>query len=81
MKKYYTLQEANATLPLLRSILRDVTALANEMGERSERLNRLRQTDGLDQAHQEEVQQLDGRLTRVLEVVDCEQDGMPAGIA
>jgi hypothetical protein len=57
-KKHYTLDEANATLPLLRVILRDVTTLANELRDRYERLVRLQKTEGLDQAHQEEVQQL-----------------------
>ena len=57
-KKHYTLDEANATLPLLRSILRDVTALANELRDRYERLVRLQKTEGLDKAHEEEVQQL-----------------------
>ena len=37
-KKYFTVTEANATLPLLRSILRDVTELARELHERHERL-------------------------------------------
>ncbi|MSQ96297.1 MAG: DUF2203 family protein [Gemmataceae bacterium] len=58
-KKYYTLAEANATLPLLRSILRDVTTLAGELRDRFERLHRLQNAKGgLDSAHQEEVQQL-----------------------
>jgi hypothetical protein len=56
-KKHYTLAEANAMLPLLRSILRDVTALANELRDRYERLVRLQKAEGLDRAHQEEVQQ------------------------
>src|SRR5262245_13700597 len=30
-KRYFTVAEANATLPLLRSILRDVTELAREL--------------------------------------------------
>jgi hypothetical protein len=58
-KKLYSVAEANAVLPLLRAILRDVTTLANDLRERYERLQRLQQTEGrLDQAHQEEVQQL-----------------------
>jgi hypothetical protein len=57
-KKYYTLEEASAMLPLLRSILRDVTTLANELRDRYERLTHLQQAKGLDKAHQEEVQQL-----------------------
>ncbi len=57
-KKTYTLDEANAMLPLLRVILRDITTLANELRDRYERVVRLQKTQGLDQAHQEEVQQL-----------------------
>src|SRR5438105_4765735 len=57
-RKLYTLDEANAMLPLLRAILRDVTHLANELGERYERLSRLQKTEGLDAAHREEVQHL-----------------------
>ena len=56
-RKYYTVEEANATLPLLRSILRDITTLAGDLRDRYERLSRLQQTEGLDKAHQEEVQQ------------------------
>jgi hypothetical protein len=55
-KKYYTADEANATLPLLRSILRDVTALAGELRDRHERLARLQSAGKLDAAHAEEVQ-------------------------
>lgn len=57
-RKYYSVAEANATLPLLRVILRDITALAADLRERYERLSGLQQTAGLDQAHEEEVQQL-----------------------
>jgi hypothetical protein len=39
-KKFFSVTEANATLPLLRSILRDVTDLAVELKERHERLSR-----------------------------------------
>ena len=57
-RKYYTLEEANATLPLLRVILRDITTLAFDLRDRNERLTRLQQVKGLDRAHEEEVQQL-----------------------
>lgn len=56
-KKYFTVEEANATLPLLRSILRDVTALAHDLRERHQRLERL-QGGTLDKAHAEELQTL-----------------------
>lgn len=54
----YTLEEANATLPLLRSILRDVTELQAELRERYGRLVRLQKTDGMDSAHRDEVQRM-----------------------
>ena len=57
-RKYYTLAEANAALPLLRAILRDVTTLAADLRGRYERLTRLQKTEGLDKAHEEEVQHL-----------------------
>jgi hypothetical protein len=42
-KKYYTALEANATLPLVRAIVRDITELARELHERQERLTRFQQ--------------------------------------
>jgi hypothetical protein len=57
-KKYYTVAEANATLPLLRVILRDVTKLANDLRERYQRLAHLQKAEGLDKAHREEIQVL-----------------------
>lgn len=45
-------------LPLLRVILRDITNLAGDLRDRYERLVRLQKAQGLDKAHQEEVQQL-----------------------
>jgi hypothetical protein len=56
--KLYTIDEANAMLPLLRSILRDITELATDLRDRYERLVRLQQAEGLDKAHEEEVEQL-----------------------
>lgn len=45
-------------LPLLRSILRDVTTLASELRDRYERLQHLQQAEALDAPQREEVQQL-----------------------
>jgi hypothetical protein len=56
-KKYYTVEQANAMLPLLRHILRDVTELAHDLRQRYERINHLQHNSGkLTPAHQEEVQ-------------------------
>jgi len=43
-KKYYTIAEANAALPLVRAIVRDIAALAPELHERQERLSRQQQS-------------------------------------
>jgi hypothetical protein len=68
-KRLFTVEEANATLPLLRSILRDVTELAREVRDRHERLGRIRQDDrkGLSQAHDEELEGIQGELERARE--------------
>jgi hypothetical protein len=55
-KKYYTVAEANAALPLLRSILRDITELAASLRDRDHRLTRLQTAGNVDRAHQEEIQ-------------------------
>ena len=54
-KKYFTVQQANAMLPLLRLILRDITTLAQRLREQNRRLARLQDaatatTDQLDDA-------------------------------
>jgi hypothetical protein len=54
-KKYYTVAQANATLPLLRSILRDVTELAVSLRDRHQRLADLQNAGQVDEAHKEEV--------------------------
>jgi hypothetical protein len=63
-KKYFTAAEANALLPLLRSILRDVTDLARDLRDRHERLARLESTprDSLGQAYKEELQQIEAEF-------------------
>jgi hypothetical protein len=51
-KKYFTVGEANATLPLVRAIVRDITELATEIRAQEERLDRLR-PDELSRAEAE----------------------------
>jgi hypothetical protein len=65
-KKYFTVNEANATLPLLRSILRDVTELARDLGERHERLSRVQPPPRgqLGDAYREEVMQMEAEFER-----------------
>ncbi len=63
-KKYFTVSEANATLPLVRAIVRDITELATELRERHERLERLRPDDGSSAAHEEELLRAEAEFER-----------------
>ncbi len=68
-KKFFTVAEANAALPLARAIVRDITELAQSLREHYGRLS-----DGkgrLGEAHQEELQQVierdQGRMKEYVE--------------
>jgi hypothetical protein len=65
-KKYFTVAEANATLPLLRSILRDVTELAHDLAERHERLSRVQPParGHLGEAYREELLEMQAEFER-----------------
>ena len=65
-KKYFTVAEANAMLPLLRSILRDVTELARDLRDRHERLSRVKPPPrgSMGDAYAEELQQIQARFER-----------------
>jgi hypothetical protein len=65
-KKYFTADEANAALPLIRAILRDITELAIDLRERQERLTRVRaaQRGSLSGAYQEEVHLAQAEIER-----------------
>jgi len=60
-KRYFTAAEANATLPLVRSIVKDITELAVSLRDRHERLTRLGGGDRgvLGDAYQEELRTLE----------------------
>ena len=53
-KKLYTVAEANAALPLVRSIVRDITVLARDLQDRHDRLVR---PGNMSDAYREELEQ------------------------
>lgn len=57
-KKYFTLDEANAMLPLLTAVLRDITALARDLQQRHEHLTRLQHSGLATEAHRDEIETL-----------------------
>jgi hypothetical protein len=62
--KFFTVEEANARIPLLRSILRDVTELAHELKGMHERLILLQTSGAAGTAHDREMSQLVAEMDR-----------------
>jgi hypothetical protein len=60
-KKYFTATQANAMLPLVKSIVRDITELAVTLRERAERL-RPRSPTATDDMYQEERVQIEQQI-------------------
>jgi hypothetical protein len=65
-KKHFSVAQANASLPLIRAIVRDITELAREVQERHDRVACLLPGDGpaIGEAHREEVQQIQEQMER-----------------
>lgn len=65
-KRYFTPCEANATLPLVSAIVRDIADLAHDLDERSDRLQRLKlPKNGVrGEAYQEEVRHVEAEFER-----------------
>lgn len=65
-KKYFTVAEANAMLPLVRAIVRDISELARELDDRQERVERCRpdRDDVVSPAHAEEVREIMAEIER-----------------
>ena len=54
-RKFYTVEEANQTLPLVRAIVSDIVTLYRDVHERRERLARIRQIPGAENRDEENV--------------------------
>jgi hypothetical protein len=65
-RKYFTVAEANARLPLVRAIVRDIAALAQDLRERHERLSRVQPParGALGDAYQEELRHAQAEFDR-----------------
>src|SRR5262249_48951654 len=61
-KKFFTVAEANATLPYVRAIVADIVALAQSLSDRHERLTRLFDGDAPSEAHREELLQAEDEI-------------------
>ena len=59
-KKYFTVAEANAALPLVRAVVSDITQLAEELRDRHERLSRVVPPERkmIGEAYREELEQV-----------------------
>jgi len=78
-KRYFTVAEANATLPLVRAIVRDIAQLATELRARQERLAKDQLLRGaLTKVYQEELEAEFERDHRRL--LECEQELKNLGI-
>jgi hypothetical protein len=78
-KKYFTAEEANRRIPLVRAIVQDIVALYRDVSERRDRLERIRKRPGSatrdeQSLYGEEVQQieedLDKDVSRLQDFVD-----------
>lgn len=68
-KKYYTIEEANGALPLVRAIVGDIVAKYTEVSERKSRLDQIRQTQssgarGRHDLYREELVQVEEELEK-----------------
>lgn len=74
-KKYFTRELANATLPLVQSIVRDIAVLANDLRDRQERLaGALGSKQRLTPAHQEELKEAQADFERAQEKMSEYED-------
>jgi hypothetical protein len=66
LKKYFTAAEANAMLPLVRAVVKDIVELARDLRDRHERLTRIAHAkqNAPTEAHQEELLLIESELEK-----------------
>lgn len=74
-KRYFTVEEANRRLPLVRAIIEDIVTLFQDVHDRKERLMRIRQTSranaqGEQNVYEEEVDQIERDLEKDIQRLD-----------
>jgi hypothetical protein len=82
-KKYFTVAQANSTLPLIRAIVTDVTRLAQDLQDRYDRLRRVMPSEKavIGEAHREELVQIQEELERGQERMrEYEQELVSLGV-
>ncbi|HUG68366.1 MAG TPA: DUF2203 domain-containing protein [Pirellulaceae bacterium] len=81
--KIFTVEEANARLPLVRVIVNDLMQLATELAERRDRLSQLsrKRTGGSPDVYQAEVEQVEQELEKESErLTDYLRELMELGV-
>ncbi len=76
-RKYFTPAEANAALPLVQAIVRDIADLAQDLRERQERLHGLLKSErgALGEAYREELKPIQEELERKKErLMECAKE-------
>ncbi|MEX2285778.1 MAG: DUF2203 domain-containing protein [Planctomycetaceae bacterium] len=74
-KRYFTLEEANRRLPLVRAIVEDIVTLFRDVHDRRQRLLRIRQSSGKaghseNNLYEEEVEQVERDLDKDIARLD-----------
>lgn len=75
-RKYFTVEEANRTLPLVNAIVRDIVELFSDIHERRERLARVRQVHGRSRREEstpysEELEEIEDAIDRDIERLEA----------
>ncbi len=78
-KKYFTVEEATQTLPLVRAIVSDIVRQFREVHDRRERLTQIRQIHGrssrdADSLYSEEVAQIEDELEKDIAILQGYQE-------